>query len=102
MSTSPVSALVLVEAGSICESATAQAIGPQLKAAFLMPRARNFVCGPVLDISQGSEYDISSPPMLEWLIHTLETQRLRSLMVEVPCATMSMRTGRRFAATGSR
>ena len=62
-------------------------------------RDRNFVCGPVLDISRSPEYDIASPPVFEWIIHMLETQRLRSLRIEVPCETIPSQPGRPSGAT---
>ena len=47
------------------------------------------VVGPILDLSFSSQYDLTNHRVLLWLIHMLESGRLRSLLCSPPCTSFS-------------
>ena len=47
------------------------------------------VVGPVLDLSFSKQYDLSNHRVLLWLIHMLESGRLRSTHTSPPCTSFS-------------
>ena len=47
-------------------------------------------CGPPLDLSFSSEYNLKSTHVLEWLFHLIEEGSLKGLMIEPPCTTFSI------------
>lgn len=48
-----------------------------------------FVVAPVLDLSDSPAYDLGNLRLLEWLIHMLETGKIRSIFLSPPCTTFS-------------
>ena len=51
---------------------------------------RGFVCGPPIEISSSSEYDMSSVWVLEWLSFLVSHHRLRAVFLCPPCTTFSI------------
>ncbi len=47
-------------------------------------------CGPPLDLSYSSEYDLSSHLVMQWLTHLIVTGRLKAFFVCPPCTTFSI------------
>ena len=47
------------------------------------------VCGPVLDISISSHFDLTQHRVIEWVIFLLEDDRLQSFLVAPPCTSFS-------------
>ena len=51
---------------------------------------RGFVCGPPIEISSSSEYDMNSVWVLEWLSFLISHHRLRAVFLCPPCTTFSI------------
>lgn len=51
--------------------------------------ARGVVCGPVFDLSFSNAYDLCDLKVVRWLIHLLESDRLKSFLVAPPCTSFS-------------
>ena len=47
------------------------------------------VVGPILDLSFSSQYDLTNHRVLLWLMHMLESGRLKSLLCSPPCTSFS-------------
>ena len=50
---------------------------------------RGVVCGPVFDLSFSNAYDLCDLKVVRWLIHLLESDRLKSFLVAPPCTSFS-------------
>ena len=50
---------------------------------------RGIVCGPVFDLSFSNAYDLCDVKVVRWLIHLLESDRLKSFLVAPPCTSFS-------------
>eukprot|EP00434_Breviolum_minutum_P029037 symbB.v1.2.025685.t1/scaffold2428.1/size79313/2 len=50
---------------------------------------RGIVCGPVFDLSFSNAYDLCDLKVVRWLIHLLESDRLKSFLVAPPCTSFS-------------
>ena len=50
---------------------------------------RGIVCGPVFDLSFSNAYDLCDLKVARWLIHLLESDRLKSFLVAPPCTSFS-------------
>ena len=56
---------------------------------------RGIVCGPVFDLSFSNAYDLCDLKVVRWLIHLLESDRLKSFLVAPPVLHSARRLTRR-------
>ena len=50
-------------------------------------RSRGLCSGPVIDLSRSKQYDLSQIHVVEWVCFLLQDGRLKSVLLEPPCAT---------------
>ena len=50
---------------------------------------RGFVVGPIIDLTYSKQYNVADMRVLEWLIHLVQSRKVKAIALEPPCTTFS-------------